>query len=78
MKGARTVLRIARLPASTTVLTSLAAVSVSSPNHFSLADCGTCSRALVEAALQIQLAIETMPPYAEEHASFPSKRVGKH
>ncbi|CEH16789.1 BTB/POZ fold [Ceraceosorus bombacis] len=34
-------------------------------------DCGTCSRALVEAALQIQLAIETMPRYNEdEEESF--------
>lgn len=33
-------------------------------------DCGTCSRALVEAALQAQLALESMPPYSDKEEAF--------
>lgn len=33
-------------------------------------DCGTCSKALVEGALQAQLALESMPPYVDEEDSF--------
>lgn len=33
-------------------------------------DCGTCSKALVEGALQAQLALESMPSYADKEDAF--------
>lgn len=33
-------------------------------------DCGTCSKALVESALQVQLALESMPSYNESEEAF--------